>query len=137
MKYPTTQYYSGDMNVVRLCGTETRWQGHCCVTTIWHLPSQLCSWNRVLRLLVRECHSFRIVSLYGGSRVSSVLQIRSSIDHPLVSWMLSLAHLRYGTLAGHRRRRVLDYRLPRQTLTSPVFHVSRRSFVLVGHLDES
>lgn len=108
---------------VRRGGIVKQWQGHCYVTAIWRLPYLLCNSIRVLRLLARGCHSFRIASQYDGLVISSAPQTMSSIDHRLVSWMLSLAHLRYGTLVGHRRRRAQDYRLPKQTLSRSVFLV--------------
>lgn len=52
---------------------------------------------------------YRVVSPCGGSTRWSFLGTASLSGHPLSSWLWSLAHLRYGTLAGHRQPRVWGY----------------------------
>lgn len=91
-------------------GTVTRCSTRCCVTAIWHLPCQWYTNYHVLHLLAKECHMCRVVSRYGESTRWSFLGTVSLSGHPLSSWLLSLAHLRYGTLAGHQRPPVWGYK---------------------------
>lgn len=104
----TSRWISFDTGVSHPDGTSMLCSTRCCVTAIWRLPSLSCNLSRVLRLLARECRMYRVISRCGGSTRWSFLGTTSLSGHLLSSWLLSLAHLRYGTLAARQQRQALD-----------------------------